>query len=263
MKRMLRIVALAALWLVTTAPGLAQQRPQSQMQRPAQSEAQRARTLYQRRDTWYEFLLKQFNPDNLDYGAWLEQRRHTFLDARLRNPYFGYSFGVTAALLLMAAVCTKLWIDHRRAMWITAEMMADVYNHDLYSREVAKEAIQKYNQHIERCNRAIEAVGHGTAMAGADSDTELLKAELQRVAEERDRYLRERDTAKAELATNAQVLAEMSLRLDNISKKPGANRTAGQSPDLRTSDPTVVKHINSLQEQLYAERRENKRLKGA
>jgi len=71
MKRMLRIVALAALWLVTTAPGLAQQRPQSRMQRPAQSEAQRARNLYQRCDTWYEFLLKQFNPDNLDYGAWL------------------------------------------------------------------------------------------------------------------------------------------------------------------------------------------------
>ena len=264
MKRMLRIVALGALWLIITAPGLAQQRAQSQMlQRLAQPEGQRVRTLYQRRDTWYEFLLKQFNPDNLDYGTCLEQRRHAFLDARLRNPYFGYSFGVTAALLLMAAVCTKLWIDHRRAMWITAEMMADVYNHDLYSREVAKEAIQKYNQHIERCNRAIEATGHGTAIPGTDSDTELLKAELQRVGEERDRYLRERDAAKAELATNAQVLAEMSLRLDNISKKPGANGTAGQSPDLRTSDPTVVKHINSLQEQLYAERRENKRLKGA
>jgi hypothetical protein len=94
-------------------------------------------------------------------------------------------------------------------------------------------------------------------------DTELLKAELQRVGEERDRYLRERDAAKAELATNAKILADMSLRLDNISKKPGANGAAGQSADLRTADPTVVKHINNLQEQLYAERRENKRLKGA
>src|SRR5271165_6746945 len=29
---------------------------------------------------------------------------------------------------------TKQWIDHRRAMWITAEMMTDLYNHDAYSR---------------------------------------------------------------------------------------------------------------------------------
>jgi len=25
------------------------------------------------RDTWYEFLLKQFNQSNFDYGAWLER----------------------------------------------------------------------------------------------------------------------------------------------------------------------------------------------
>ena len=31
------------------------------------------------RDTWYEFLLKQFNQSNFDYGAWLERRREVFL----------------------------------------------------------------------------------------------------------------------------------------------------------------------------------------
>jgi hypothetical protein len=263
MKRMLRIVALAALWLVTTAPGLAQQRPQSQMQRPAQSEAQRARTLYQRRETWYEFLLKQFNPDNLDYGAWLEQRRHTFLDARLRNPYFGYSFGVTAALLLMAAVCTKLWIDHRRAMWITAEMMADVYNHDLYSREVAKEAIQKYNQHIEGRNRAIETAGHGAVLPGTESDVEQLRSELATVTGERDLYLRERDTAKAEVTRQKQVVVELSLRLDAAAKRFGTNGNLNLPVDLRMADQKLVQHINELQEQLCAAHKENSRLKGA
>ena len=59
--------------------------------------------MYQRRDTWYEFLLKQFNPSNFDYGAWMEERRQVFLDASVRNPYFKYSTGVTIALLLMAA----------------------------------------------------------------------------------------------------------------------------------------------------------------
>ena len=267
MKRTLSMVTLATLWLLTAAPGQAQQRLQSQampqQQRPAQPQAQPVRPVYQPRDTWYEFLLKQFNPDNLDYGTLMEHRRRAFLEARVRNPYFGYSFGVTVALLLMTVVYAKLWIDHRRAMWITAEMMADVYNHDQYSREVAKEAIQRYNQHVERCNRAIEAAGQGTAMPGAEANTEPLKVELERVGEERDRYLRERDTAKAALSANAKILAEMSLRLDGMSKKPGTNADASQSVDFRTTDPTVVKHINNLQEQLYAERQENKRLKGA
>ena len=82
--------------------------------------------MYQRPDTWYEFLLKQFNPSNFDYGAWIEERRQVFLDASVRNPYFKYSLGTTIALLIMAMLYTKQWIDHRRAMWITAEMMTDL-----------------------------------------------------------------------------------------------------------------------------------------
>ena len=35
-------------------------------------------------------------------------------------------------------------------------MMADLYNHDLYSRDIAEKAIEKYNQHIKRCNRPIQ-----------------------------------------------------------------------------------------------------------
>jgi len=262
MKRTIGMVILAALWLMTTGPATAKQRPQSHPPQ-AQPHVQPAQRLYHRRDTWHEFLLKQFNPDSLDYGTWIEQRRQAFLQARLRNPYFGYSFGATVALLLTAAVCAKLWFDHRRAMWITAEMMADLYNHDQYSREVAKQAIQKYNDHIDRCNRAVEAAAQGTAMSAADSGTEALKVELQRVSEERNRYLQERDKAKAELETKTKTLAEISLRLDSAFPKPGANGDAGQSADLHTSDPTVIKHINNLQEQLYKERQENKRLKGA
>ena len=166
-KRTLAVVILALAGLMSFVPVTAQQRPQSQAvphgQRQAQPRGQRqavpAHPMYQRQDTWYEFLLKQFNPSNFNYGAWIEKRRQVFLDASVRNPYFKYSLGTTIALLVMAMLCTKQWIDHRRAMWITAEMMTDLYNHDFYSRDVAEKAIQKYNQHIERCNRAIRGRG--------------------------------------------------------------------------------------------------------
>jgi len=219
--------------------------------------------MYQRGDTWYEFLLKQFNPNNFDYGAWMEERRQVFLDESVRNPYFKYSLGTTIALLVFAMLYTKQWIDHRRAMWVTAEMMTDLYNHDAYSRGVAREAIQKYNDHIERCNRAIEAADHGMSIPGPDSDANNLKSVLDSVADERDSYKRERDLAKRDLLEKEKLIAEMSLRLDAIAKKADPNHVLAGPVDMSAADPKVVQLINNLQEQLYAERRENRRLKGA
>ena len=269
MKRTIAIVTLGVLALVTAGPAIAQQRLQSPVasrgQRQAQPQGQRqappARPMYQRRDTWYEFLLKQFNPSNFDYGAWIEERRQVFLDASVRNPYFKYSLGTTIALMVMAMLYTKQWIDHRRAMWITAEMMTDLYNHDLYSREVAEKAIQKYNRHIERCNRAIEAAQHGTAIPVADAGHESCNVELNRVVGERDEYLRELNDTKTKLATKERTLTALSLRVEGMSVKPVANGMAGTSVELSSADPNVVRHINNLQEQLYVEREKNKRLK--
>src|SRR5229473_684765 len=111
-------------------------------------------------------MLKQFNPGNFDYGTWLEKRRKAFLEATVKEQYFWYSVSVTVGMLLMMAACTKLYLDHCRSMRVTAEMMADVYSHDLLSRQAATEAIEKYNRHIEQCNRAIEASEAGDARPG-------------------------------------------------------------------------------------------------
>lgn len=236
----------------------AQQRPQLQ----SSSSVRPAAPLYQGRDTWYEFLLKQFNPDDLDYGTWMEQRRQAFLDGSVHNPYFKYSTGTTVALLLMGVLYVKHWIDHRRAMWITAEMMTDLYKHDAYSRRVAREAIQKYNDHIERCNRAIETVEQGLPNAGADSELAQLRSALDSLRGERDSYKRDRDLAKEELAQKERLLAGISFRLDALTKKPDANQNPSSSADMRSADQKLVQHINNLQEQLYAAQLENKRLKG-
>src|SRR5260370_22866865 len=71
-------------------------------------------------DTWYEFLLKQLNPRNFDYGAWLEKRREAFLEATVTEPYFWYSVSVTAGKLLLIAWGTKIYLDHSRTLRGTA-----------------------------------------------------------------------------------------------------------------------------------------------
>ena len=149
--------------------------PHPSQSRTAKASSTPSHPLYTRQGTWYEFLLKQFNPNDIDYGQWLENERQVFLEARLRNPYFVYCAATTLALLVMGIICAKLRIDHRRAMWITAEMMGDLYNQDAYSRKIAQEAIERYNTHIERCNRAIEAAEHGDNVSGKGSEIEQLK----------------------------------------------------------------------------------------
>jgi hypothetical protein len=221
-------------------------------------------------DTWYEALAKQFNPHDFDYGAWLEKRREAFLEATVKEPYFWYSVSVTAGMLLMMAAYTKLYLDHRRSMRVTAEMMADVYSHDLLSRQAASEAIERYNQHIEQCNRAIEASGAGDARPGwGETQTDNLKAELQRVASELEATTQDRNKLQEELRQKSLIVADLSIRLDALSKKVNGPRDAGSgaaepvSTSPNGDGARFVGQINRLQEELYAERQKNKRLKGA
>ncbi len=222
------------------------------------------------RDTWYEFLLKKCNPSGFDYGAWLEKRREAFLEATVKEPHFLYSLSVTAGLLFMMAACTKLILDNRRRMRVTEEMMADVYSHDLISRQVANEAIERHNRHIEQCNRAIEASEAGDARPGwGDTQLDNLKGELQRVAGQLEATTQDRNKLQEELRQKSLIVADLSTRLDALSKKLNGPRDdssgAGESvsTDANAGGTRFVGHINRLQEELYTERQKNKRLKGA
>ncbi len=223
--------------------------------------APRVQSPYQRQDTRYEFVLKQFNPSNVDYGSWVEQQRRDLIALRLKSPYFLYSAWTSISLILAAAICLKQRIDHRRALSITAEMMADLYNQDTYSRQVAQEAIERYNRHIEHCNRAIEVGDNHAGLAVGSNEMEQLRTELMRVAEERDIAIRDRDLAREELRRKSEILADMSVRLDSTTSK-SATSPGKTTSDLRGADARLVTHINNLQEQLYTERNNNRRLRG-
>jgi len=222
------------------------------------------------RDTWYEFLLKQFNRSDFDYGTWFEKRREVFLQATVKEPHFWYSVSVTTGMVLIMIAYTKLYLDHRRSMRVTAEMMADIYSHDLISRQAATEAIEKYNRHIEQCNRAIEASEAGDVRPGwGDTQVDSLRAELQRVAGQLEATTQDRNKLQEELQQKSLVVADLSMRLDALSKKVNGLRSSGAgngenvSPDANGDGARFVGHINRLQEDLYSERQKNKRLKGA
>ncbi|HJT68646.1 MAG TPA: hypothetical protein VJ731_00525 [Terriglobales bacterium] len=221
------------------------------------------------REPWYEVMLKRLNRSHKNYGEWLEERRQALLDARTQNSFFWYSFWMTVCSAILALALVKRIADSREAAREHARIEADIRNHDLHSREKAEEAIERYNQHIAECNRAAETAESGPGRLGwSSSAIESVKAELERVTSQLEATTQERNKLQEELRHKSVIVVDLSTRLEAFSKKVGVPRgvdhvAAEPAPTgAHGGSAQFVGHINRLQEELYAERQKNKRLKG-
>jgi len=219
------------------------------------------------RETWYEVMLNRLNGSHKNYGEWVEERRQALLAASVQNPFFWYSFWMTVCASLFALALLKRVTNSREARREHARIEADIRNHDLHSRERAKEAVERYNKHIEECNRATEASESGDGRPGwGNSAVESVKAELRRLAAELEATTQERNKLHEEVRQKSLVVADLSTRLDGLSKKVNAPRDTGgddSASSVSNGDSArLIGQINRLEEELYAERQKNKRLKG-
>jgi len=259
------VMTACLLLAVSSAPGQTQPStttiPRSQYDPIAAAQAQGQ--VWQQSDTWYEFFLKRINPTDFDYGAWLEERRNNFLEASVENQYFWYSFWMTIGAVLASTAYAKRCIDQAREQNHTDDMMTDLYNHDLYSRQAARDATAKYNRHIEQCNRVIEAVESGRPIPGSGSAIEELNEKLNDVTAKLDAANQEKDKLQTELDAKRHVTTNLSTRVEALGK-PGnghATDTSGAQQGS-ASHSELMRELNNTQQQLYAERDKNKRLKG-
>ena len=258
-------LSLALVWCTSVAgqPQGGQPRERSR-QTPKQSSAGArpitGAPLY--RDTWYDSMLRQLNPDHRNWGDWIEERRQALLDASARNPYFKYSLVSTALLLMALGAWAKALCDVSRTKHTFGEKLGEVLRHDEYSREGAREAIRRYNEHIEKCNRVIEGQEAGLPAVGVgNTEVDRLRTQLEDARTECDAITRERDKLQAELKQTSATVADLSLRLSSSTGKGNGN-SHDAAPGTDASTAELMQHINRLQQQLYAEREKNKRLKG-
>lgn len=192
-------------------------------------------------DTWYEQALRHLNPNNIDYGSLWEQRKQAILK-QIGNPDFQYGFAATAAVVVLVTLLYVQRVSHKRALDVAVLSIADVLRHDEYSRRVADEAIRRHNEHIESCNRLIEA--------GQDD-----AAERQRIQKELADTQAENKSLRNQLAATQKVIAEIAAQ-----GKTDQSATVAQEKE---SEPGhLVARITSLEKQLRAEQRKNQRAKG-
>jgi uncharacterized protein (UPF0335 family) len=224
------IVLCIALFATATMYGQAKQRPKQ-------------------RETWYEQALRSINPNNTDFGAIWEQRKRAILD-QIGNRYFEYSFAATTVVIILLTVLCVLRVSQKRSLDLAAQSIADVLRHDEYSRQVAREAIRRYNEHIEKCNRMVEADASGLWKWISSAELEAVNSKMQRLADDLSAAREEVKDLKAELNDKSAVIADMSLR---------SKGAPGVKPNV---PPAHVERINQLELELNQEKKKNLRVKG-
>jgi hypothetical protein len=205
-------------------------------------------------ETWYERAARQINPANTDYGAIWEQYKQA-MAGRLGDPYFRYGAGATLAVLALLATSLAQHLSHRRAMEIAALSIADIRCHDQYARRAAREAIQRYNDHIEKCNRVMEADESGLWKWISSAELASLKRDFQSLNDEMKASRDEIKRLNAELEAKAVTIVDLSLR---------SKATAGDGePSKKGPVPAAhIQRINQLELELNLEKKKNQRLKG-
>ena len=207
------------------------------------------------RETWYERVVRQINPNDTDYGAIWEARKKAFTD-RIGSPCFQYGLAATVTVVWLFIVLYAQHVSHRRKEDIAVDSIADVLRHDAYSREKAREAIRRYNDHIEACNRVIEAEESGASRWVSSAELDTLQSELEQYRSDAAALREESKRLREECERHKATVAELSVhsRTDSQATLPFAN-------DTRVAE--LVTRINQLQDELIAERKKNQRIKAS
>jgi hypothetical protein len=197
--------------------------------------------------TWYDALLHSLNPRNIDWGMSWERRRANFLENTVGNRYF--VFCAFLVLCFYAALVTIGWIvwDHKKDIRYFETELVKGRNWASYWRNRAMEAIGKHTDHIEKCNRVIEAGESGIDIH--HSEAADLRRELERTRTDLQNATSEKLRLKSELDEKARTISELSLRVDEVSKRIGNGRADGGSSGPVPSDDkaALVVRINRLE----------------
>lgn len=197
-----------------------------------------------------EAMVHALNPRDVNLGAMWEERRRAWLENAGANRYFWYSFGATALVILSWFALAWMHTDRVRERWQLAEHAADALRYSEYCKRRAKEAIDRYNLHIETCNRVIEAGESGIATPET-ANLEDYKRELQRLKSDND-------AKELQVARLTEQLEQKAAELNSLTERVTA---AEQRVKSRTGAAGHDSGNAALVERIQRLEAENRRLK--
>jgi chromosome segregation ATPase len=127
-------------------------------------------------------------------------------------------------------LCWVWWDKMRQIKWVAAEFLTDALNARNLAEGRAVEAIERYNRHIEMCNRVIEGQSSGIGGVSEAGNAALTIRELQtELAASRAngaRLQHELDQSKAEHAQMDGRLASLEAEVKRKAAHPDADLVA-------------------------------------
>ena len=178
----------------------------------AASAAPASRVGLRSQPSFWDDSLKMIRDGGWDIGSWLAYRRRLLVEASLTNRYFWFCITSYAANVLLIYLFYASRVSEDRKIWKATEVMTDLWNWALYADWTARKAIDKYNKHIERCNRVAEGESARAAKKKTTDD------ELIRVKNERDAIRQELTAARQEITERDQAIAGLNTRVDELAK---------------------------------------------
>jgi hypothetical protein len=136
------------------------------------------------------------------------------------NRYFWYSFWVTMALIGMILAYAKHRSDFHKFTWMSAGWLADFHNEMQFARDKADDAIEKYNQHIEKCNRAIEAELDGSwRQRQTNEEASNWKRQYEDAAKLLDESTAERKKLSITLGERERTITDLAGRIEDLEQR--------------------------------------------
>jgi len=204
-----------------------------------------------KRDTSFEEMPPRINPHETD-SIW-EEAKNALID-QMRRPYFRYNLAATVTIVWLLIVLFIQRIIHRRAEDAAVDSLADALRQDAHSREEARQAIRRYNDHIEACNRVIEERERLAAASSDEAESDSAKNKADRVAQELTATPTNKRDNRQELELPSQAIAA-SAQLSKRETPQSAHAGAPPAPIQRYLDL-----ISELQRLIAEERRKNREI---
>jgi hypothetical protein len=198
-----------------------------------------------------EAIVHTLNPHDVNLGAMWEERRRVWLENAGANRYFWYSFGATALLVLSWFALAWVHNDRVRERWQLAEHAADALRYSEYCKRRAREAISRFNEHVEKCNRVIEADESGMATPET-ANLEDYRRELQRLKSDNDAKELQVTRLEEQLEQKGTQLTSLTERVSEAERRLKNRAGAG----TENGNAALVERIQRLEA-------ENRRLKQA
>lgn len=169
--------------------------------------------------SFWQSIVNYFNPRQLNFGQIWEQARQNWQDNAANNPFFWYALWVTLAVMFSLFAVWWIHQDRMRETGDLAEDVADALRYSEYCKRQAKAAIGKYNQHMETCNRLVEAAASGM-VTPETVNISYQNKELTRLKNENHSKAMQLERLQAELDEKSKQLSDFSKRLDDAELQP-------------------------------------------